>query len=761
VTACRFTLALSGLLLAASLGGAQRTPYGGYLYPAGGRQGTTFQATLGGQNLQGVSAALVTGQGVSVEISEFVRPLNQKQINDVGMHLRGLIRQRLAEAVGRGGQAAAAPKTAPGGEPLPELPDHPWLRGLEKMSLEQLQDLRNLLYDPKRQPNAQIAEMVFLKVKVDPQAAPGIREIRFLATQGLTNPMRFEVGLLPEIVEKEPNDLPPKAQGPVDLPVLLNGQIMPGDTDHFRFRARRGQKLVITTQARALLPYLADAVPGWFQATLSLLDATGREVAFADDYRFDPDPVLKYEVPSDGEYVLAIRDSIYRGREDFVYRVAVGELPFVTGLFPLGGTAGEALSLQLTGWNLPQNQVAVAPVAHPEGLQQVFWRWPSGMSNTVNYAVDSLPENLEIEPNNGLKDAYRVKLPQIINGHLQRAGDVDCFRFEAQAGDEIVAEVMARRLGSPVDSLLRLLDARGQVLAWNDDTPDKASGWLTHQADSYLRFKLPQTGTYVVQLSDAQQRGGSDYAYRLRLSAPRPDFLLRVTPSSLTIPAGRQVPCTVHAVRRDGFTGDIEIGLTTGATGFSLSGGRLPAGRDQVQMTLAAPVEALRDPVSVRLEGRATLNGQIVTRPVSPAEDMMQAFAYRHLVPAERLLVMVPTGPRWTPRFALAQPQTQKLPAGGTATVLFKSPFNTLPKGLSFELQNAPEGLTLQEFKTGPEGLSLVFKVSGDALKPGYADNLLIEAMMETETKRPDGKTVRWRGSLGVLPALSYEITSR
>src|SRR5208283_2109058 len=92
--------------------------------------------------------------------------------------------------------------------------------------------------------------------------------------------------------------------------------------------------------ARELLPYLADAVPGWLQAVLTLYDARGKELEYEADFRFHPDPVLLFKIPSDGEYVLEIRDALYRGREDFVYRIAVGELPFVTSIFPLGGRAG-------------------------------------------------------------------------------------------------------------------------------------------------------------------------------------------------------------------------------------------------------------------------------------------------------------------------------------------------------------------------------------------------------------------------------------
>jgi hypothetical protein len=48
---------------------------------------------------------------------------------------------------------------------------------------------------------------------------------------------------------------------------------------------------------------------------------------------------LHFSVPKGGEYTIEIRDALYRGREDFVYRIAIGELPFVTSAFPLGGRA--------------------------------------------------------------------------------------------------------------------------------------------------------------------------------------------------------------------------------------------------------------------------------------------------------------------------------------------------------------------------------------------------------------------------------------
>jgi len=78
---------------------------------------------------------------------------------------------------------------------------------------------------------------------------------------------------------------------------------------------------------------------------VTLFDAQGRELAYDDDYRFHPDPVLHYEVPKNGDYVLEIKDAIYRGREDFVLshpagRTAVRHEHLPAGL--PGGRAGQA-----------------------------------------------------------------------------------------------------------------------------------------------------------------------------------------------------------------------------------------------------------------------------------------------------------------------------------------------------------------------------------------------------------------------------------
>jgi hypothetical protein len=293
------------------------------------------------------------------------------------------------------------------------------------------------------------------------------------------------------------------------------------------------------------------------------------------------------------------------------------------------------------GWNLPAaaSRIEEGKDKGP-GVCLLSARKREWISSSVPFALDTLPECLEKEPNDSPKTAQRVTLPIIINGRVDQPGDEDVFSFEGRAGQQIVAEVMARRLDSPLDSVLRLTDAAGRQLAFNDDHEDKGTGLNTHHADSWLSATLPAAGVYYLYLGDTQHKGGPEYAYRLRISPPRPDFELRIAPSNINVHGARSVPLTVYALRKDGFSGEIAMALKNPPAGFALSG-RVPANQDKATVTLSVPPSPLKDPINLSLEGRSTIEGQPVVRPVVPAEDMMQAFAYRHLVPVQELKVMV------------------------------------------------------------------------------------------------------------------------
>jgi hypothetical protein len=762
----------------------QNAPHIGYVYPAGGQRGTTFQVVVGGQFLDGVTEGCFSGAGIQAAVLEHTKPLTQKQFNELREKLRMLQEKRQAAMKGvslRPAARATDKREGPDLTPSSTEPNKPpvWTAEDARMVAEIRKKLVNA---PNRQANPALAERVTLTVTMAPDAEPGERELRLTAAAGLTNPLVFCVGELPEFSEREsqgsagPPQNPRAAQSAVaktemnvTLPAVLNGQILPGGVDQFGFTARKGQRLVVAASARELIPYLADAVPGWFQATLTLYDSNGKELAYDDDYRFNPDPVLFYEIPEDGEYVIEIKDSIYRGREDFVYRIAVGELPFVTSIFPLGGRAGTATKIELRGWNLPTKTMTCRFGDAEVGIHQLSVGRDEWASNLVPFAVDTLPECLDQESNDDQEKAQPVTLPTIVNGRIDKSGDSDVFRFEGRGGSEIVAQVYARRLNSPLDSMLELTDAAGRQLAANDDHADKGTGLTTHHADSYLRATLPADGTYCLHLADAQNKGGPEYGYRLRISSPRPDFELRIVPSSVNVRGGMSIPLTVYGLRKDGFNGDITLALKDPPAAVSLSGAWVPAGEDKVQVTLTVPPTPTQEPLSVSLEGRATIDGREVVHPVVPAEDMMQAFFYRHLVPAKELRLSISgRGMSRAPVRVLSETPV-KIPAGGTARVRVAAPPAALTGRVQLEVSEPPEGIVIESVGAGlksaraGQGTDIVLRSDAAKAKAGLKGNLIISAFPagSAASQKQKVQASRPRFPVTVLPAVPFEIVGQ
>ena len=257
------------------------------------------------------------------------------------------------------------------------------------------------------------------------------------------------------------------------------------------------------------------------------------------------------------------------------------------------------------------------------------------------FALDTLPECLDQESNDDSTTAQKVTLPIIVNGRSDHAGDWDVFELEGKAGETIVAEVNARRLGSPLDSFLKVTNSAGKIIALNDDHYDAASGLNTDHADSYLMVKLPADGKYFVHLADTRRHAGSAYAYRLRLSSPQPDFALRVVPSRIVLRSKASTAVTVYAIRKDGFSGPIKLNFKELPDGIEAAPVTLGAKADTARITIKTSLTEMEKPIDLTLLGSASVGDQELVHDAVPAEDRMQAFLWRHLLTADTLPVLV------------------------------------------------------------------------------------------------------------------------
>jgi hypothetical protein len=286
---------------------------------------------------------------------------------------------------------------------------------------------------------------------------------------------------------------------------------------------------------------------------------------------------------------------------------------------------------------------------------------------------------------------------------------------------------------------------------------------LTHQADSYFVATLPASGTYYVRLADTQRQGGPEYGYRLRLSVARPDFHLLVAPSTIIVSAGGTAVVTATVVRRDGFAGDVVLALNDAPAGFIVNGGVVPAGQNTVRLTITAPPAPAKVPVDLEIEGRAVIGGRTVKHLAVPAEDMMQAFAYRHLVATDGLRASVLARGQSRVQASVQSPQPIKVPTGGIAPVRVTVPpgYRTFGK-IELELSEPPDGIGVRDLSIGSDSLSFVITADPAKAKTGMKGNLIVNVsgVRVLPANAPNAAAAaRQRIAIGTLPAIPFEIT--
>lgn len=214
--------------------------------------------------------------------------------------------------------------------------------------------------------------------------------------------------------------------------------------------------------------------------------------------------------------------------------------PKVTALYPAGAQRGQTALVQAFGafdtWPvdvaleggeglavavLPEKgqlRITAAPDAAP-GRRWIRLHNAEGAATPRPFDVGTLPELNESEPNNLPGEATPTQtLPVLVNGRLERSGEVDCFAVELARDQTLVAGLDAfRRLGSPMDGVLQIVSPRGAVAGQADDD----SG-----LDPLLTFTATESGRHVVRVfafpaqpdSTIGLAGGEAYVYRLTLT---------------------------------------------------------------------------------------------------------------------------------------------------------------------------------------------------------------------------------------------------
>ncbi len=377
----RYLKPLLHLLLLVSMGAplsvfAQATPRLNSLFPTGAQVGKTVEVKIQGSDLDGAHTLIVEGEpGITGklnagggEVDETHKPVfkaNCGQCHELrSPSNRSMTATQWASVVQRMVRN----------------------KGAEISEDDQTKIVR-YLKSAARASGGMTAELVIAS-----DAPIGVREIRIVGKNGASTAWPFEITDVDDIFETESNNLPEDATA-IELPIIINGVVNPGgDEDFYTFNGTKGDRCVFNVKA-----YRYNNISQqFFNPTISLFDVQGKELARSNGF-YSLDPLIDFTLPEDGIYSLRVRDLLFRGNPDSVYRLTSGVVPYNTYIFPTGGKIGNTIETTIGGENLPETKWEVElPSDQQPGVKLIrtsYGIFPF-IANEYSEDVELAPENI-------------------------------------------------------------------------------------------------------------------------------------------------------------------------------------------------------------------------------------------------------------------------------------------------------------------------------------------------------------------------------
>ncbi|WP_165245103.1 hypothetical protein [Paludisphaera soli] len=429
-----------------------------------------------------------------------------------------------------------------------------------------------------------------------PASVPiGAYPVRVQTDEGVSNPMLFAVGQLPQVAEVEDNGKFEAAQALPATPLVVEGRAAGNDVDQFRFAGKKGQKIVVDAQCARIGSVLDPSIK------LSQATPTRRFVAAADDTPgLLTDARLTAELPEDGDYVVELSDSRYAGAGRPVYRLLIGEIPIAEEVYPLGGREGETVGFELRGGTSADPRAdagRLSPLPHASVAWPKFGGEAGGLDvESLNpLVVSRLPELRE--PADPAAPPIRVAAPVVLNGRMEAPGDEDRFAVAVKPGSKLRVRVEAASLGSSLDAVLQVLNAKGAQIVQGDDQatagPMRAGVAVKLiDPDPALAVDVPadvEEITLVVR--DLEKRGGVGFPYRVVVEPATPDFKLALEASEANVPRGGTTVVGL-TLTREGYDGPVTLSVVDPPAGLTFRPGSVAAGQAVGKLSLSATADA-------------------------------------------------------------------------------------------------------------------------------------------------------------------------
>jgi mono/diheme cytochrome c family protein len=286
-----------------------------------------------------------------------------------------------------------------------------------------------------------------LAVVADKAVPRGAIDVSVLTAQGESAKLKLHADDLPQGAS---TTLPRNAWGTLSAI---------GQQDLHSFHAEAGQTIVLDLAAKRVDSKALNLM-------LEVLGSDGKPLATSRGLDSGTDPFIAFKAPATGDYTARVHQITLDGSMDHVYRLTIGALPYVTGVWPLSVKANEESEVRLIGHHLPMTRVKVKAGANGEVIV------PAGGVRSraaLSVRISDLPQATEGEPNDSIQTAMSINAPTEVHGQFFTVGisdseDADHYAFMARKGERWMIETLADLAGSPADTRIDILNEKGDAV---------------------------------------------------------------------------------------------------------------------------------------------------------------------------------------------------------------------------------------------------------------------------------------------------------
>ena len=497
------------------------------------------------------------------------------------------------------------------------------------------------------------------RVTVAGDVPTGVYEAWFVGRYGIANPRAFSVNRLSETNEPGGNDSLEKAAA-IEVGTVVNGRSEARKSDFYRIAVKKGQRIIIHC--------VALGIDSKLEPVLNLRHGDGTLIR-----KNWGGHLLDWKAKDEGPLLVELHDAVYRGGNEFFYRLEIVSGPHVDFVFPpVIPESNPDNWVTLFGRNLPNGKpgkirsvdgclleelemkvsdLARLPIAAGGGLSaaSAFFKGTAlslkeGMgtsSAAVVQFVDDCPIVMEKEANDSAGQAWEIITPCQFAGRFYPARDVDWLKFSVKKGDVFWLDLHSERLGRDTHPFMQV-----ELVTRDDQGTLKSSQTASTQKhadnpggrhfdvstrDVRQRFQAKQDGFCRVMLRDLFNQAVDDptRVYSLGIRREAPGFRLAALPQAMPphkkdsrevlqwttfLRRGETTPIKVIVWREGNYNGPLELSVEGLPPGITFQGGQIPKDGKSATLFLTASEKMESWEGFIRVLGVAKIGSKEIRR---------------------------------------------------------------------------------------------------------------------------------------------------